>query len=165
MSEWSKRSYRIIQACASGVKRPKYIPRGSDLAWTDPDARVRSAKSRRMSGCIQTMNGEAAFLVGEAVCARRANRRVACPAPFAKIFRCSFYPNHFYIFCHPALTKGRIAIVTDVGAGCGGRRRRVDEGADLRTAKSCGPDTPTLVSSLWRRLRKRRWQTSPVTGY
>jgi hypothetical protein len=24
-----------------------------------------------------------------------------------------------------------------------------DEGADLRTAKSCGPDTPTLVSSWW----------------
>jgi hypothetical protein len=35
-----------------------------------------------------------------------------------------------------------------------------------RTAKSCGPDTPTLVSSFhgkqfpW----KRRWQESPVTG-
>ena len=24
-----------------------------------------------------------------------------------------------------------------------------DESADLRTAKSCGPDTPTLVSSWW----------------
>jgi hypothetical protein len=88
------------------------------------------------------------FMVGEAVYARRANRRVACPAPFAKIFWCSFYPNHFYIFSHPALTRGRIAIVTDVGAGCDGRRRRVDEGAYLRTAKSCGPDTPTLVSSF-----------------
>jgi len=45
----------------------------------------------------------------------------------------------------------------------------------LRTAKSCGPDTPTLVSSsrkasqpyrAWTShiFRKRRWQKSPVTG-
>ena len=37
---------------------------------------------------------------------------------------------------------------------------------DPRTAKSCGPDAPTLVSS-WRRCfasRWRRWQESPVTG-
>ena len=32
-------------------------------------------------------------------------------------------------------------------AGCGGRRRRFDEGACMRTAKSCGPDAPTLASS------------------
>ena len=31
------------------------------------------------------------------------------------------------------------------------------------TAKSCGPDAPTLASS-WRVNRKRRWQTSMVTG-
>jgi hypothetical protein len=34
---------------------------------------------------------------------------------------------------------------------------------DPRTAKSCGPDAPTLVSSWRRQLRWRRWQTSPVT--
>jgi hypothetical protein len=34
----------------------------------------------------------------------------------------------------------------------------------LRTAKSCGPDAPTLASSWRRQLRWRRWQTSPVTG-
>jgi hypothetical protein len=33
-----------------------------------------------------------------------------------------------------------------------------------RTAKSCGPDAPTLASS-WRKVfRRRRWQKSPVTG-
>jgi hypothetical protein len=32
------------------------------------------------------------------------------------------------------------------------------------TAKSCGPDAPTLESSRWRQLRRRRWQKSPVTG-
>jgi glutathione S-transferase len=35
-----------------------------------------------------------------------------------------------------------------------------------RTAKSCGPDTPTLVSSFrgTQFSRERRWQQSPVTG-
>src|SRR3984893_7029517 len=45
-------------------------------------------------------------------------------------------------------TEGRFAIVTDVrrdavDAGCAS-----DEGADLRTAKSCGPDASTPASSL-----------------
>jgi hypothetical protein len=33
----------------------------------------------------------------------------------------------------------------------------------LRTAKSCGPDAPTLASSWWKRFLRRGWQTSPVT--
>jgi hypothetical protein len=50
-------------------------------------------------------------------------------------------------------TEGRLAIVTDAGrdavdAGCAS-----DEGADLRTAKSCGPDAPTLASSSRRQFR------------
>src|SRR5271169_2089196 len=32
----------------------------------------------------------------------------------------------------------------------------------MRTAKSCGPDTPTLVSSWWKQFHRRRWQKSPV---
>ena len=36
-----------------------------------------------------------------------------------------------------------------LAAGCGGRRRRLDEGVCMRTAKSCGPDAPTLASSPW----------------
>ena len=45
-------------------------------------------------------------------------------------------------------TEGRFAIVTKRGAECDGRgcfKRRMKR---LRTAKSCGPDTPTLVSSF-----------------
>jgi hypothetical protein len=44
--------------------------------------------------------------------------------------------------------RGRFAVVTKRGAGCDGRgcfKRRMKR---WRTAKSCGPDTPTLVSSL-----------------
>jgi len=33
----------------------------------------------------------------------------------------------------------------------------------MRTAKSCGPDAPTLASSRRRKLRRRWWQPSPVT--
>jgi hypothetical protein len=51
----------------------------------------------------------------------------------------------------PSHTEGRFANVTDVGAGCDGRSGALTT-CLLRTAKSCGPDTPTLVSS---------WRTSP----
>ena len=39
-----------------------------------------------------------------------------------------------------------------------------DESVILRTAKSCGPDAPTLASSVAEVSARRRWQTSPVTG-
>src|SRR5882757_8102975 len=39
-----------------------------------------------------------------------------------------------------------------------------DERRLRRTAKSCGPDAPTLESSWRSYLRRRRWQKSPVTG-
>jgi hypothetical protein len=34
----------------------------------------------------------------------------------------------------------------------------------MRTAKSCGPGAPTLVSSFAGFSARRRWQKSPVTG-
>ncbi len=46
---------------------------------------------------------------------------------------------------HP--NEGRLAIVTNVAVRCGGRGRAFDERRGLRTAKSCGPDAPTLASS------------------
>ena len=50
---------------------------------------------------------------------------------------------------HPVPTRGALAIVTNVGRGCGGR-----EGCDRRarlkrTAKTCGPDVAMLASSSW----------------
>src|SRR5674476_306306 len=35
------------------------------------------------------------------------------------------------------------------GAGCGGRGGADNERRVMRTAKSCGPDAPTLASSSW----------------
>jgi hypothetical protein len=72
----------------------------------------------------------------------------ACQSHLEKIFCFSEIANHpITPAVHP--TKGRIAIVTNAGldvmdAGCAS-----DEGAGLRTAKACGPDTSVLVSS-WR---------------
>ena len=94
---------------------------------------------------------------------------------------------------HPTPPEGRIAIVTDAGwnavdaAASSARRdrragrkiceRSTARGREMlqRTAKSCGPDAPTLASRLpmlcrpYRAsdttlVRKRRWQKSPVTG-
>ena len=42
---------------------------------------------------------------------------------------------------------GALANVTDVGTGCGGRVSAARRAALMRTAKSCGPDAPTLASS------------------
>jgi hypothetical protein len=49
--------------------------------------------------------------------------------------------------------EGRLAIVTDAGRDAVDASGAKDEGADLRTAKSCGPDAPTLASSWRRQLR------------
>jgi hypothetical protein len=48
----------------------------------------------------------------------------------------------------PSHTEGRIAIVTDVGCGMRWTRMRRRRTARTRTTKSCGPDAPTLASSL-----------------
>jgi hypothetical protein len=87
-----------------------------------------------------------------------------CPASFAKIFHFLFDPNHRRLCRRPASLEGRIAIVTDVEAGCGGRGVRLRRGRISRTAKTCGPDAPTLASSFAVTPAKRRWQKSPVTG-
>ena len=71
-----------------------------------------------------------------------ANHTMLCPAPFAKIFRLVFDPTQLLIPCHPVPREGALAIVTDVGAGSGGRRCAFDEQRVRRTVKSCGPDAP-----------------------
>jgi hypothetical protein len=49
------------------------------------------------------------------------------------------------------------------GTGCGGRGWRQRRRRLRRTAKTRGPDAPTLASSWWKRFRRRWWQQSPVT--
>jgi hypothetical protein len=54
------------------------------------------------------------------------------PASVAKIIRFAAPPNHPYNISHPVPRRGALAIVTDVGAGCGGRgsvrRERCSQG-------------------------------------
>src|ERR1700742_4949323 len=69
------------------------------------------------------------------------------PDPSAKIFSFSSDPNHRLNLRHPVPREGTLAIVTNVGAGCGGRVRVAGRATLMRTVKSCGPDAPTLASS------------------
>src|SRR5712692_7395267 len=46
---------------------------------------------------------------------RRANHRLSCPAPFAKIFRFRPDPNQIHNSRRLVPHEGRIAIVTDAG--------------------------------------------------
>jgi hypothetical protein len=87
------------------------------------------------------------------------------PVVFEKIFRFAADPNQIYIPGRPTPHRGafrdrhgrRVRDAVDASGAS-------DEGKCLRTAKSCGPDTPTLVSSVRKVFRRRRWQKSPVTG-
>ena len=63
-------------------------------------------------------------------------------------------PNQKQIARIPSHIEGRIAIVTDAGWDAMDAGGASDEGAGLRTAKSCGPDASTLASS---------WRSDPLT--
>jgi hypothetical protein len=90
---------------------------------------------------------------------QRLQGDLARPVSSAKRFLFSIAPNQIYKPCRPGPKEGRIAIVTYVGLGCGGRgsvvarehrragRRPVSDRpargrtALKRTAKPCGPGT------------------------
>jgi hypothetical protein len=73
-------------------------------------------------------------------------------------------PDTPHIDAVPRPQEGRCASSRTLGAGCDGRGSDARRAALLRTAKSCGPDAPTLASSWRKQFRRRRWQMSPVTG-
>jgi hypothetical protein len=79
---------------------------------------------------------------------RRANHRLSVQPRLQKYSGSLFTQITCITLAIPAHTKGRFAIVTNVGCGM-----RWTQGAPktraltLRTAKPCGPDAPTLASS------------------
>ncbi len=74
----------------------------------------------------------------------------SCKTAGEKIF-VSLFQKSCYLLSVPPHRRG-VRVVTNVEAGCGGRGElRDDERSLSRTAKPCGPDTPTLVLSLRRR--------------
>jgi hypothetical protein len=73
-----------------------------------------------------------------------------CPAHLRKIILFSIDANQFIESPRPAPLEGRFAIVINAGRDAMDADGAIDERRLRRTAKSCGPDTPTLVSS-WRK--------------
>ena len=110
-----------------------------------------------MSGIVGT---SAVYRGAESVC--RANQ---CLGPHRKIFRFPRRANHLY-------KLGRLAPTRGAARDRHGRRARdaVDAAvreanAPMRTAKSCGPDAPTLASSSREANFSGATVTkSPVTG-
>jgi hypothetical protein len=70
-----------------------------------------------------------------------------CPVASSKIFPFSLHPNQGHNARRLTPLEGRIAIVTDAGWDAVDAGGAADESADLRTAKSCGPDASTPASS------------------
>ena len=73
-----------------------------------------------------------------------------CPVPLAKIFRFPSDPNHFTTSRHPGPHRGAFRDRHERRVGMRWTRAALlTRALFLRTAKSCGPDAPTLASS-WR---------------
>src|SRR5260370_19047588 len=96
----------------------------------------------------------------------RSQSDLGCPAPREKIFLFSPDPTQIYISPVPSHSEGRLAIVMNAGrdavdAAASSREvsdhprgrttsyqaKPFGEAGSLRTVKTCGPGTPTLVSS------------------
>jgi len=75
-----------------------------------------------------------------------------------------FHFSEFLLIISPSRAHKRGASRSSrvSGAGCGGRDHIVRRAMGSRTAKSCGPDSPMLESSLSMMIDRRWWLTSPV---
>jgi hypothetical protein len=65
-----------------------------------------------------------------------------CVQPHLQKYFASLSTQITCVFLAIPFREGTLAIVTDVGAGSGGRGCAFDERRLMRTAKSCGPDAP-----------------------
>src|SRR5882757_605489 len=86
-----------------------------------------------------------------------------CPVRFAKIFRFALHPNQIYIHRRPAPHRGAFRDRHEREAGCGGREDAADE-QRMRGRRSRVVLTPRRWRQAGGVIRRRRWQTSPVTG-
>jgi hypothetical protein len=118
-----------------------------------PDESAGRANARPMTGsatsgfCFYGKFPHVAALM-RATCSPTGKSEISCPAPFAKRFLFSTDPNHLFISrCLVPSWRGVSRSSQTLGAGCGGRGCAIDEQRVARTAKSCGPDAPTLASS------------------
>src|SRR3954453_13025232 len=63
---------------------------------------------------------------------------------------------------HPVPTRGALAIATNVGRGCDGRRCCDRRARQRRTAKACGPDAPNAGVKLVEAIPLATVTTSPA---
>jgi len=87
-----------------------------------------------LTGCLICPSGKSVTCLSSPLCKNIPLRR----KPKSAIYRSPSRP-----------IEGRLAIVTDAGRDAVDADSAFDEWRVRRTAKSCGPDAPTLVSS-WR---------------
>ena len=142
------------------MNRPSSSCRNFVFKWRGSQARISDSAIRRV------LAGLAGHAVANPPTAVARKQKVSqsfqtdLPRPVLREKRIPFArnPNQSYKSRHPGPQEGRIAIVTNVGPGCGGRdsaRRvmgragrvfrercqRARRMALLRTAKPCGPGT------------------------
>ena len=72
---------------------------------------------------------------------------LSSPAPLRKIFRFAFGANHLHVRRCPVPHRGALRNVTNAERDAVDADGAEDEQRRMRTAKSCGPDAPTLASS------------------
>jgi hypothetical protein len=85
-------------------------------------------------------------VVGQSV--HTCHAQIARRANLPQAARLSVPPNQRQISRRPASIRGAYASSRTLGAGCDGRFGDARRAALTRTAKSCGPDAPTLASSF-----------------
>ena len=135
-----------------------------DGRWGETPTTGRTAATQRRSGSLRPRSPRSRLTVDVAAC--RTCAFLNEPGIFGKSeILLPIGPKSLHNPCRPGPHRGAFRDRHGRRAGdamdAGGAR---DESAYLRTAKSCGPDAPTLASSWRKRFRRRRWQESPVTG-
>ena len=81
------------------------------------------------------------------------NLMLPVQSPSAKIFQFPFDPNHLHIPRRPVPPRGAFRDRHGRGAGCGGRKERVDEGADLADGEAVWSRRPDAGVKLAMMLR------------
>ena len=97
------------------------VMQGDEMAATRD--RYRIVKGSPLKRGRDPTGGRSAAICRARVCdfLQQLQADLAGPAPHAKIIRFAATPNHPYNSRHPVLRRGALAIVTNVGTGCGGR--------------------------------------------
>src|SRR6266478_3596089 len=157
------------------------LPSDDLVRQPDPAVRADVGRSRKPACLLHSIKRGAAdrddlqdlLAAGDLPVGRLVDRRVE--SPLQKYFASPVGQIISTNSCHPTPPQGRIAIVTDAGRGavdaaafcarrdCRAGWRKACErstasgrGMLQRTAKSCGPDAPTLASSLAELSRPNR---------